>query len=275
MRKTLAIIHAPGATEDQKRRLVQKLRYHLDLHGFSGVRIRTNPKMPFQEDDYGKCWNTIVLGWGMPSGPTWAQWVCEHNPARFGQEFLVFDLFERRKNHGKILCEPRINAGSYWGGKIKLKNFQVFLDGYYLKPSAPYGMRRVVKNKAGTSPSRPRPHNVLVPGNQEDIEIVRLIFDLFVNHDSKRTKIANLLNVQSVKPPGKNARWSAGAVRAILENPAYIGANEYGGSIRFNVFPSIVNKSIFFEAQAKIIQESFTRKELHAMNREYVLSSQL
>ena len=275
MRKTLAIIHAPGATENQERMLVQKLRYRLDLHGLSGVTIRIKPKMPFQDDDFNKCWNTVVLGWGLPSDPTWDKWVCEHNPARVAQEFLVFDLFERRRDDGQIPCEPRINAGSYWSRRVKHKNFQLFLDGYYLRPFAPYGMRCVAKKESRESPSRLRSHNVLVPGNQEDIEIVRLIFDLFVNHDSKRTKIANLLSVQSVKPPGKNARWNAGVVKAILENPAYIGANEYRGSIRFNVFPSIINKSIFFEAQAKIAHESFTWKDVRAMNRKYALSSQL
>jgi hypothetical protein len=275
VKNTLAVIHAPGATEGQVQMLVRKLRYYLKRYNLPSVTIKINPKMPLQEDDSERSWNTLVLGWGLPFELGWDKWVYEYNLARVAQEFLAFDLFERRRYGGQILYEPRVNAGRYWSRKIQERNLQLFLDGYYVKSVAPYGTKCVLKKRSRENPPSLRSYYILEPGDQEEVEIVRLIFDLFVNHDYSRSKICNLLSAQLVKPPGKSTRWRGRVVKAILENPVYIGANEYRRNIRFNVFPLLGNKSIFFAAQAKIMREPVTRKDVNRMNREYALPFKL
>jgi len=97
-----------------------------------------------------------------------------------------------------------------------------------------------------------RKRHILKPGESSEIEIVKLIFDLFVNHDYNRTQICNLLNAQRVNAPNKSDLWNPSKILTILKSPMYIGANQYRESIIYNVFPPIIEKSVFFEAQARI-----------------------
>lgn len=58
--------------------------------------------------------------------------------------------------------------------------------------------------------------------NEEQANIVRMVFSWYVNENIGTQTIANRLNDMSVKPPMKE-RWSACAIRDMLENPHYIG----------------------------------------------------
>jgi hypothetical protein len=58
--------------------------------------------------------------------------------------------------------------------------------------------------------------------NKEQADVVRLIFDLYVNKDMGRTNVCHYLDNMGIKPPkGKN--WSASALKDMLENVHYIG----------------------------------------------------
>lgn len=58
--------------------------------------------------------------------------------------------------------------------------------------------------------------------NEAEANIVRMIFDMYVNKDMGRTNIANHLDNLGVKPP-KGAYWSAAALKDMLTNIHYIG----------------------------------------------------
>lgn len=58
--------------------------------------------------------------------------------------------------------------------------------------------------------------------NKEQADVVRLIFDLYVNKDMGRTSIARYLDSMGVKPP-KGKHWSPEAMKDMLENVHYIG----------------------------------------------------
>lgn len=58
--------------------------------------------------------------------------------------------------------------------------------------------------------------------NEEQANIVRMVFHSYVNENIGTQVIANRLNDMGVKPPMKE-RWSADAIRNMLENPHYIG----------------------------------------------------
>ena len=89
---------------------------------------------------------------------------------------------------------------------------------------------------------------------------------MFVNQNYKRTIIANILNAQGVIPPHGARGWNTRTISTILEDPVYIGANQYSGSIRYDVFQSFVNKSIFYEAQVKILSDKNFRSISHIIN---------
>ena len=58
--------------------------------------------------------------------------------------------------------------------------------------------------------------------NKEQADIVRMIFDLYVNKDMGRTNICNYLDEIGIKPP-KGKYWSPPALKDMLENIHYIG----------------------------------------------------
>ena len=58
--------------------------------------------------------------------------------------------------------------------------------------------------------------------NPEHADVVRTIFDLFVNKDMGRRRIANYLDDMKIPAP-KSDHWSAGAIREILTNVHSIG----------------------------------------------------
>ena len=58
--------------------------------------------------------------------------------------------------------------------------------------------------------------------NKEQADVVRLIFDLYVNHGLGVRKICNHLENLKIKPP-KNDHWSPNALQNMLSNPHYRG----------------------------------------------------
>jgi len=57
---------------------------------------------------------------------------------------------------------------------------------------------------------------------EDEANIVRLIFDLYVNKDMGRYKIAGYLDEMGVKPP-RGDHWSPSGIKDMLENIHYIG----------------------------------------------------
>ncbi len=139
-----------------------------------------------------------------------------------------------------------------------------FLRGLYLPSFVPYGLRRVPR-KARRWPVRRGPlrrgrrSHVLDAGAPEEVAVVRLIFDLYVNGARNRTQICNLLNAGRIAPPGRCAAWSCRAVERILANPAYIGANEFRGLTQQDVFPALIEKPIYYQAKARLMIEGSPR----------------
>ncbi len=83
-------------------------------------------------------------------------------------------------------------------------------EGNYIGSVPPYGYSKEKINK----------NYVLVENDESDV--VRLIFDLFTNQKLGTVKIANHLNSIGIKPR-KNEFWTNSSIRDILKNPVYIG----------------------------------------------------
>lgn len=88
-------------------------------------------------------------------------------------------------------------------------------QGNYIASVPPYGFNKIFvmdgKRKCPT-----------LEENKEQADIVRLIFDLYVNKDMGCTNICNYLDNMKIKPP-KGKFWSPAALKDKLENVHYIG----------------------------------------------------
>lgn len=88
-------------------------------------------------------------------------------------------------------------------------------QGNYLGSKPPYGFDKIkVKDGKKECPT--------LKENKEQADVVRLIFDLYVNKDMGCTNICNYLDNLGIKPP-KGKYWSVDALIAKLENVHYIG----------------------------------------------------
>lgn len=87
--------------------------------------------------------------------------------------------------------------------------------GNFVKSIAPYGYDKAVvmdgKRKCPT-----------LKINPEQAEVVRMIFDMYVNQDLGRVTIARRLNEMGIKPM-KAELWAQDTIKSMLENVHYIG----------------------------------------------------
>ena len=81
----------------------------------------------------------------------------------------------------------------------------------------PYGYRiQRVANGNG------REHSVYVPGPDEEVAVVRELFDLAANQSYGSRRLANMLNERGLKT-SRGCKWTSNAVSRVLSNPVYIG----------------------------------------------------
>lgn len=138
-------------------------------------------------------------------------------------------------------------------------------EGRYIGQKPPYGYDKIMQDKKFT----------LTPNKEADI--VRLIFDLYVNKDFGCNMIAKELDSKKIKPH-KAEYWSPGTIRDMLSNPVYIGkirwnfkktittTDEFGNTKKSRprnkdgedlivvdgLHPAIIDEKVFNKAQAKI-----------------------
>jgi DNA invertase Pin-like site-specific DNA recombinase len=118
------------------------------------------------------------------------------------------DFFERELKRGNEFLEYQkkiMNRG-------RLLSVQ---QGNFIGSVAPYGFTKT------TIPDGKRKCHTLAI-KEDEANIVRMIFDLYVNADFGRQRIANRLDSLGVKPP-KGEYWSPAAIKDLLENVHYIG----------------------------------------------------
>lgn len=150
----------------------------------------------------------------------------------------------------------------------------------YRQGGAPgYGLRRMLVDQSGAAKgelkrgeqkSLQTDRVILVPGPEEEVQLIRQIYRQFVESGKTEVEIAAALNAEGhVTDFGRP--WNRGTVRQVLTNEKYIGNNVYNRTsfklqkkhvenaeemwVRKNgAFPAIVNQDSFFMAKG-IIQE--------------------
>ena len=123
------------------------------------------------------------------------------------------DMFERELKRGNEYLEYTKKLLSR-GRELSVKN------GNYVLSRALYGYDKITI----TEDKRKCPTLTI---NEEQANVVRMIFDWYVNENIGTQTISNRLNDLRIAPP-KGVRWTPDSIRNILENPHYIGM------VRFN-----------------------------------------
>lgn len=133
----------------------------------------------------------------------------------FDEEYFEFGLFMSRREYKTI--NRRIQNGRKAAAN----------EGRYIASAAPFGYKRIkLKDDKGWSLE-------IIPGQAE---IIRLVFDLYVNGERKPDgsrnktgtyKICRILDGLNIKPVSGN-NWSPASVRDILHNPVYTGKIRWG-----------------------------------------------
>ena len=130
------------------------------------------------------------------------------------------DFFERELKRGNEFLEYQkkiMNRG-------KLLSVQ---QGNFIGSVAPYGYEKTTiqdgKRKCPTLKIK-----------EDEANIVRMIFDMYVNKDMGRKSIANKLDSLGVKPP-KGKYWSDSAMKDLLENVHYIGKVKWNWRKTLNI----------------------------------------
>ncbi|MBT4267928.1 MAG: hypothetical protein HOK67_16285 [Deltaproteobacteria bacterium] len=263
MTDTVAILYAPGSRIEKEEWLLRKFRNAIDRFNIGRTKIQVNPKIPIRNywEYETDSLNTLIMGWGLISKPNWELLIPEPELFRIIRQFIAIDLYERKALDGRILEKPLANAGPLFSQEMKQNNRDLFFKGHFLQASTPYGLKKVMVGRNDIENDSSNPLYGFEPGESSEVEIIRTIFDLFVTNDYNRTEISTLLNAQGVKPPKRSNTWNTRIISSILESPFYTGANQYRGFIKYDVFPPIVGKSLYFEAQAKLSQINLIRRK--------------
>lgn len=147
-----------------------------------------------------KCSNTLIV---TPSKT--------YDPSNeYDEEYFEFNLFMSRREYKTI--RRRMTAGRIASVR----------EGNYIGSIAPYGYKKTqLPDKSFTLEPEP-----------QEAEIVKLIFDLYIEQHMGASKIATYLNSIGAAPR-KSESWDASSVRPILSNPVYCGF------VRWNTRPII------------------------------------
>lgn len=143
--------------------------------------------------------------------------------------------------------------------------------------AAGFGLRRLLVDQGGShkaelargeQKSLQTDRVVLVPGPQEEVQVVQNIYRWFVNEGVSETEIASRLNRSQICTD-LGREWNRATVHEVLINEKYIGSNVYN-KVSFklhklrvvnppdmwirkeNAFPAIVTKEDFYTAQGII-----------------------
>jgi DNA invertase Pin-like site-specific DNA recombinase len=178
----------------------------------------------------------------------------------------------------------RAMAGEYsreLSGKVFLGHCRLVRLGFWQGACPGYGLRRQLVDANGTVKGLLAPFEhkaiqtdrvVLIPGPENEVALVRKMFDWYVNEKISLTRIANRLNAIGLYNP-YDRPWNKPTIRAILRGEKYIGNNLYNRySVRLHTprvhnppsewvrsvgaFRKIVEPSVFEAAQTRLMRNS-------------------
>jgi DNA invertase Pin-like site-specific DNA recombinase len=147
----------------------------------------------------------------------------------------IFDSSDPGISAALLKALKRAMAGEYlrelstkvFAGQCRLAN-----QGYKLGGRAGYGLRRLLLDsngnpkcvlKVGERKNLTTEHVTYIPGSEDEIKIIRWIYQMFLEEDLSIKAIARLLNLNGI-PREVSNKWDYAAVHRILTHPKYVGS---------------------------------------------------
>jgi hypothetical protein len=249
MPKTVAVITARDPTKDARRELERRLRSRMGCRGVRAVKVLFDPSVEALRAAMKQCGvRRLTIGWGVETTPDWRSVFRKYVYEVDLEHLLLYEISD--------LAAPKNQVRSV-GDHVQDGAFRAVANGYFLPTFVPYGLERIptITEVRGAQEKRTVTRAILCPGDSDELEVVRLIYDLFVHQDCSRTEILNLLNAQRVPAPGANAGvWLKRHLDSILTDPVYMGANRHGHVVAYNVGPEVASPFLYFTAQAKLFE---------------------
>jgi DNA invertase Pin-like site-specific DNA recombinase len=216
--------------------------------GKSGLALRNRPGLcQLLEDVVGrKCKYKAVLVYDVSR---WGRFQDSDEPACY--EFLCksagipvhycAETFGNESSFANMMMKAlkRTMAGEY-SRELSAKVFEghkrLARLGFKQGGLAGYGFRRFLLSREGETKQQLRDGEhksiatdrvVLVPGTQEEVQVVREIYRLFIEEQYSVLHIVRELNRRGIRRRDGGI-WKHGAVRIILSHPKYAGCHVYG-----------------------------------------------
>ena len=189
----------------------------------------------------------------------------------------------------------RAMAGEYsreLSAKVFIGQCRLIELGYHQGGSAGFGLRRMLRDVSGNQKgllergqqkSIQTDRVILVPGPEEEVEIVRWMYRIFVEGRIVESKLASMLNERGI-PTDLGRPWTRGTVHQVLTSEKYIGNNVYN-RVSFKlkkkrvvnapdmwirsdaVFQPIVPADLFAETQSIIRERSRRHSDEELLDR--------
>ncbi len=110
--------------------------------------------------------------------------------------------------------------------RVKTKHMQMVQEGQYRGGKLPFGYKLEYH---GRTNKKNQPVKDLVV-DEEEATIVREIFDLLTNRGYGTNRVAQYLNDKGIKTKQGTTLWRGTSIRAIIDNPIYIGIYHMQGA---------------------------------------------
>lgn len=168
--------------------------------------------------------------------------VMEHIQAGMQLKNVSIDVLRRLVNH--------VLDGDQPGGKIPY--------GYAKQITASDGQRRIVARRERHRKVRGE-RATLVAGDPVEVQVLQRIFNAYVNGEHGLARLAQQLNLEKV-PAVEGGPWTAGTLRDLLLNPAYVGDLVWNKETSATVFRLAGGKPVARERPRKSRRPGFEHK---------------
>lgn len=163
--------------------------------------------------------------------------------------YMVYDL--ENKMERKFFQDELLRGRDYleytkeilWRGRVAAHKRGCYLGNY-----APYGYKKVKLGKDHT-----------LEIIEDEAEIVRLIFDLYVNEQRRPYEIACRLNEMGIKP-ARSKKWVKDTIRHMIRNPHYAGYTAFN---RIKLTPVMENGELVYKKLTQPEEEQIISEGKH------------
>ena len=108
--------------------------------------------------------------------------------------------------------------------RVRTKHSQMAQEGLYRGGLVPYGYR--LENLGRTNKKNQPVRDMVV--DESEAAIIRQIFNLLANEGYGTNRVAQYLNSRGIKTKRGTTLWRGTSVRAVIENPIYVGMMRFG-----------------------------------------------